>query len=446
MGAAAWTRTPAVGEAVAEAFRQEWGRVVAALIGLTGDWDLAEECAQEAFTRATRTWPRDGVPRKPGAWLTTVGRNLAVDRLRRSAREAAWLAEAAKIFPETAGAGAGSGSGSGSGSGEAYGPEFAADFADDRLRLIFTCCHPALSMQARVALTLRTLAGLSTAEIARAFLTTEPTMAKRLVRAKGKIRDARIPYRVPPPHLLPERTAGVLAVLYLLFNQGYAAGPGTDLIRGGLCEEAIRLARALDELMPQEPEILGLRALLCLQDSRRAARVDAAGELVRLEDQDRTLWDRASIEEGCAALAAALRHAAPGPYQIQAAIAACHATAAEAADTDWVRIARLYGRLHQLTPSPVVALNRAVAIAMADGPGAGLAALAELEASGELADYHLFHAARADLLERVGRRAEAAACFRAALSLAASGASDAERRYLARRLAGITEDSPEENP
>jgi RNA polymerase sigma-70 factor (ECF subfamily) len=414
--------------AVAEAFRQEWGRVLATLIGLTGDWDLAEECAQEAFVRAARTWPRDGVPRRPGAWLTTVARNRAIDRYRAASREAARLAVAAPLLPT---GGDGGGFGGGFGGGDASG----ADFADDRLRLIFTCCHPALSMQARVALTLRTLAGLTTAEIARAFLTTEATMAKRLVRAKGKIRDARIPYRVPPPHLLPERTAGVLAVIYLLFNEGYAAGPGADLVRTGLCSEAIRLARALNGLMPGEPEILGLLALLCFQDARRDTRVDAAGELVRLEDQDRSRWDRQAIDEGTPALSEALRHGTPGPYRLQAAIAACHAFAADAADTDWVRIAKLYDLLLRITPSPIVALNRAVAVAMADGPGAGLALVAEITASGELADYYLLHATRADLLERLGRRAEAAESFRTALRLAEKSAADAERRFLARRLA-----------
>jgi RNA polymerase sigma-70 factor (ECF subfamily) len=441
--------------AVAAAFRLEWGRVVAALIGLTGDWDLAEECAQDAFAKAAKAWPRDGVPRRPGAWLTTVARNRAVDLHRRAAREAVWLADAATLFPETGGCSDGDGLGDtkapGDGSGDGHGRDgrdgrggddggaeddlAAAGFADDRLRLIFTCCHPALSMHARVALTLRTLAGLSTAEIARAFLTTEATMAKRLVRAKGKIRDARIPYRVPPAHLLPERTAGVLAVIYLLFNQGYAAGPGADLVRRGLCTDAIRLARALDELLPDEPEVLGLLALMCFHDARRETRLDASGELVRLEDQDRTRWDRRSIDEGSAALDSALRHGAPGPYQLQAAIAACHASAADPADTDWMRISRLYGRLLRLTPSPVVALNRAVAVAMADGPGAGLALVAELEVSGELDEYYLFHATRADLLQRLGRSAEAAASFRTALRLAESSAADAERRYLARRLA-----------
>ena len=306
---------------------------------------------------------------------------------------------------------------------------------DDRLRLIFTCCHPALPLEARVALTLRTLAGLTTAEIARAFLVPEPTMAKRLVRAKRKIRNAGIPYRVPPAHLLAERTGGVLAVLYLLFNEGYAASAGADLVRERLSAEAIRLARALAQLMPDEPEALGLLALMLLHDARRSARVDRAGDLVPLEEQDRARWDRDAISEGVDLLDAALRLGRPGPYQVQAAIAACHATAAEASATDWAQIAALYGELARLVPSPVVKLNRAVAVAMAEGPAEGLAMVEELEASGNLAGYHLLPATRADLLRRLGRPAEAAAAYRQALELAAT---DAERRYLARRLAETT--------
>ena len=297
---------------------------------------------------------------------------------------------------------------------------------------MFTCCHPALPLEARVALTLRTLAGLTTAEIARAFLVPEQTMAKRLVRAKHKIRDARIPYRVPPAHLLPERTAGVLAVLYLLFNEGYSATAGADLVRQGLCAEAIRLARALARLMPDEPEALGLLALMLLHDARRASRVDAAGDLVTLEDQDRGRWDRSEIEEGTGVLEAALRRGRAGPYQLQAAIAACHATAAAAAATDWAQIARLYGLLARVAPSPVVELNRAVAVAMADGPAAGLELVAAIEASGELSGYYLLPATRADLLRRLGRAGEAAASYRSARDLATT---DAERRYLDRRLA-----------
>jgi RNA polymerase sigma-70 factor, ECF subfamily len=410
--------SPDAGEAVAEAFREEWGRVVAALIGMTGDWDLAEECAQDAFAQALKTWPRDGVPRRPGAWLTTVARNRALDRLRRGATETARLREAAALsVPRD--------------------PDLDDDdsgITDDRLRLIFTCCHPALPLEARVALTLRTLAGLTTAEIARAFMVSEETMAKRLVRAKHKIRDARIPYRVPPAHLLPDRTAGVLAVLYLLFNEGYSASAGADLVRQGLCAEAIRLARALSQLMPDEPEVLGLLALMFLHDARRSTRVDAAGDLVLLADQDRSRWDRGEIEEGTRILDAALRRGRPGAYQVQAAIAAGHATAAGAADTDWAEIAALYGELARLVPSPVVELNRAVAVAMADGPAAGLELVAALDASGALAGYHLLPATRADLLLRLGRRDEAAASFAEALALAGT---DSERRFLTRRLAEI---------
>jgi len=302
------------------------------------------------------------------------------------------------------------------------------------LRLIFTCCHPALPLDARVALTLRTLAGLTTAEIARAFLVAEPAMAKRLIRAKGKIRHARIPYRVPPAHLLPERTGGVLAVLYLLFNEGYSATSGTGVVRRELCTEAIRLARTLVALMPDEPEPSGLLALMLLQHARRAARVDDAGDIVTLEDQDRARWDASEIDEGLELLDTALLHDRAGPYQLQAAIAASHAAAAHAADTDWARIAVLYGRLAELVPSAVVELNRAVAIAMAYGPAAGLERVDALEAAGELAGYHLLSATRADLLRRLDRRAEAAAAYREALELAPT---DAERRYLRRRLAEV---------
>ncbi|HZR50608.1 MAG TPA: sigma-70 family RNA polymerase sigma factor [Streptosporangiaceae bacterium] len=399
-----------VADAVAQAFREEWGRVVATLIRVTGDWDLAEECAADAFATALAHWEQNGVPDRPGAWLTTTARNRAIDILRRDKVRAARLRDLALLAEQE----------------QDPEPEDPSGVPDDRLRLIFTCCHPALSLEARVALTLRTLSGLSTAEIARAFLSSEATMAKRLTRAKQKIQDAGIPYRVPPADELPERVTSTLGVLYLMFNLGYS-----DLTRASVSGEAIRLARVLTGLMPDEAEAAGLLALMLLQDSRRSARLDADGDLVVLEDQDRSRWDARQISEGVAVLESATRQ---GPYQLQAAIAACHATAATAADTDWARIADLYGELARLLPTPVVELNRAVAVGMADGPAEGLRLVGELAASGKLAGYHLLPATRADLLRRLGRDAEAAAAYRQALELAAS---EADRRYLRRRLAGL---------
>ncbi len=396
---------------VTDAFRREWGRVVASLIRMTGDWDLAEECTQEAMARAVQRWPRDGIPANPGAWLTTTARNHALNVLRHCATARAKLPELAALVAAN--------------DGEPDG------FPDERLRLIFTCCHPAIALPGRVALTLRTLAGLTTAQIARAFLVSETTMAQRLVRTKRKIRAAGIPYRVPPTHLLAERTAGVLGVLYLLFTEGYAASAGPTALRPDLCAEAIHLTRMLSQLMPHEPEVLGLLALLLLHHCRRAARIDPTGDLVALSDQDRSLWDAAAIGQGRALLQTALAHGRPGPFQIQAAIAACHAEAPDAASTDWTQIAALYARLVDVTSTAVVRLNHAVAIAMAEGPASGLALLDQLADSPDLATYHLFPATRADFLRRLNRHPEAATAYRQAL---AHARTDPERRYLTRRL------------
>jgi RNA polymerase sigma-70 factor, ECF subfamily len=412
-----------VGTVAAGAFLEEWGRITAALIHQTGDWDLAEECAQEAFAQALRRWPADGVPRRPGAWLMTVARNGAIDRLRRGRTYRAKVEELAVMAARDTGAGEPEPD---AGGGDAV--------PDERLRLIFTCCHPALAVEARVALTLRTLTGLSTAEIARAFLVPEATMAKRLVRAKHKIANARIPYRVPPASALPERVPGVLAVLYLVFNEGYTASAGDDLIRRDLCDRAVALARVLAELLPAEPEARGLLALMLFHRARQAARVNDRGDLVTLEDQDRTRWDRAQIGLARRHLAAALADGRPGPYQIQAAIAGCHAVAPTAQATDWPRIARLYGHLADVTGSPVVELNRAVAVAMSDGPAAGLALLRRLEADGALAGYYLLPATRADFLRRLGRNEEAARAYAEAAALAGTGP---ERRFLNARLAEV---------
>ena len=403
-----------VSAALADAFRDEWGRIVAALIRTTGDWDLAEECAQDAFTQALESWERDGVPRSPGAWLTTVARNRALDRLRRDKSRAAKYQEIAVTTDI-----------------DEPGEQHA--IVDDRLRLIFTCCHPALPLEGQVALTLRTLAGLTTAEIARAFLVPEPTMAKRLVRAKVKIHNAGIPYRVPPPELLPERLHAVLGVLYLLFNEGYNATSGDDLVRVGLCDEAIRVVGALCELMPDEPEAVGLLALMSLHHARRAGRVDANGDLLPLEEQDRSTWDLDAIRTAIARLEGAERVGGRGPYQVQAAIAACHAIAPVAAATDWARIAALYDQLVGMIPTPFVRLNRAVAVGMAFGPAAGLALVDEL--IDDLGNFHLLHATRGDLLRRSGEREAAAAAFAAALELAPT---DTERRFLRRRIAELS--------
>ncbi|QDW30361.1 RNA polymerase sigma factor [Arthrobacter sp. KBS0702] len=410
----------------------EAARITATLIRITGDWSLAEDCVQDAFARALVDWLERGIPGNPAAWLTTVAKNRAIDCLRSAASEQKAVRELSILARL-----------------EGLADDEAGDPAegDDRLRLIYTCCHPALPLEARVALTLRTVAGLTTAEIARAFLVSEATMSKRLVRARAKIRDAGIPYRVPPPELVSERTAGILAVLYLMFNEGYSAGGGDSLVREPLAREAIRLNRLLIALLdgsPHQPEAMGLLALMLFHHGRRHARTDAAGDLVTLEDQDRELWDREATAEAVALLTAADRigivcGSRPGSYRIQAAIAGCHMTAREFGSTDFSRLALLYDRLARLAPSPVVELNRAVAVAMSRGPDAGLALIDELERTRSLEGYYLLPAAKADLLRRLGRMPEAGREYRRARELAPS---EAERRYLSKRLAETRREEP----
>ncbi|MCC6606854.1 MAG: RNA polymerase sigma factor [Anaerolineae bacterium] len=418
----------AIHQTIERTFREESGRVLAALISTLNDFDLAEDAFQDALITALEKWPQDGRPTNPGAWITTTARNRAIDRLRRrknfDSKQASLLELRQKpLEPD----------------------EYEMDsIPDERLKLIFTCCHPALALEAQVALTLRTLGGLETAEIANAFLVPLPTMAQRLVRAKRKIQQAGIPYRVPPTDLLPERLNAVLATLYLIFNEGYNASSGDALIRQELSSEAIRLAQILNQLLADDPDLaedaeaLGLLALMLLHDARRPARLGQSGELILLEEQDRSLWDKEQVEVGTAVLERALAMKQPGPYQIQAAIAALHDQAATPQDTDWPQIAALYEALQQFTSSPVVHLNSAVAVAMAEGPMRGLALLDELAKAGTLEHYHLFHAARADLLRRAGFYDDAHDAYTIALDLCQNAV---EKRFLRRRLAELNRTS-----
>jgi RNA polymerase sigma-70 factor (ECF subfamily) len=401
-------------------YREEFGRILATLIRLLGDFDIAEDAVQEAFAAALEQWPREGMPREPRAWIVSTARHKGIDRIRRAGSFSQKREELHRYAIA-----------------EAMRDSDSLDdnaLPDERLRLIFTCCHPLLAPEAQIALSLRTLCGLTTEEIARAFLVPSSTIAQRIVRAKRKIRAARIPYEVPPDEALGERLEAVMAVIYLVFNEGYAVSCGETLVRGDLCAEAIRLGRILSELLPQNAEARGLLALMLLHDARRPARIDSGGDLVLLEDQDRSLWNREQIHEGMALVESALRTGPIGPYAIEAAIAAVHARANNRADTDWREIAALYAYLMRLRPSPVVELNHAVAVAMADGPEQGLQLIDSLHARGELADYHLLWAARADLLRRLKRWGEAAAAYRAALALAKT---EPEQRFLSRRLAEV---------
>ncbi len=438
---------PQASEVLDSTFREEHGRIIATLIRLSGSFDLAEESLQEAFASALTAWARDGVPRNPGAWLTTVAHRKLLDAVRRektkSDKQPELEYETLRLQSDNAGAASEAFANAGRASVGArpesphaeVSPE---DYPDERLRLIFTCCHPSLNRESQVALTLRTLGGLTTAEIARAFLLPESTLAQRLVRAKGKIRLAKIPYQIPPREVLPERLASVRAVVYLIFNEGYSATAGDNLIRAELCAESIRLGRLLCELVAPEPENLGLLALMLLQGSRRNARTGKEGELVTLEEQDRSLWNQQEIAEGLVLIETALRMGRSGAYQLQAAIAAVHAEAKSATETDWPQIARLYVELKRINSSPVVALNHAAAVAMSEGPAPGLQLIEAPGASGRLDDYYLFHAARADLLRRLDKTCEAETAYTRALELTSNRV---EQNYVRRRLKELAADS-----